>query len=456
VSANPATDVRLAGTLGWWRRGLADLPLLVVAVLLASTASDFLPHDAIVDVGEVELTLGRILLLVGFAALAATSGWRALLVRTGIAIPLAILLAVSLYASYKWDTYPRLRFLVEGVAAFYLTAATVRTRADARDALATIGLLALAIAALSAVAQVAQSVATGFYRDGCTPVTQTGPAPEGTLTRATGTFANPNVLAGYLLLLVPVGALVGAFVRRVRGIWVAVVLGVGLGYLALVFTFSRAALFAALIAVGVGILTSGVRNRRYLLGVAVALGVVVLVLVGSCGSDAGAGYGRGTEWSQTLEVIGDNPVYGVGLGRVGDVLNARDPVSSAAHAHNLWLTWWADAGTPAFLAWIWIALALMWRALRGARAGDGVARAGLVALVAFFGFSLLDHPANVDRVALAFWIVAGLAAATAPAGRSWWRGWGGPPREDPPAEPEPPKGTPDTGNVRNVRPAPPG
>ncbi|MEA2450274.1 MAG: hypothetical protein QOG63_2206 [Thermoleophilaceae bacterium] len=425
------------------RRGLADVPLLVVGLLLASTAADILPHDTIVGVGEFDLTLSRILLLVGFAALAISAGWRTLLVRTGIAIPLVLLLAVSLYASHRWGTYPRFRFLVEGVAAFYLAAATVRSRDDAREALAAIGLIALAIAALSAVAQVAQGISTGFYRDGCTPVTKTfGPPPAGTLTRATGTFANPNVLAGYLLLLLPVGALCGALVRRARGLWVAVVLAVGLGYLAVVFTFSRAAVFAALIAVAVAIVVSGSRHRRYLLGVAVALGVVVLVLVGSCGSDAGAGYGRSAEWHETFEVIKDNPLTGVGLGRIGDVLQARNVGSSAAHAHNLWLTWWADAGTGAFIAWIWIALALVLRSLRGALAGDAVARAGLVALLAFFGLSMLDHPANVDRVALAFWIVAGLAAATSLPLRGWRRG-------------RRPSGSPDTGSARDVPPARP-
>jgi O-antigen ligase len=449
MSASAATEPARPDARDALSRGLADLPLLIVAVLLASTAADILPGDTIVGVGEVQLNLARILIVVGFAALAATAGPRALLVRTGIAIPLALLLVVALYTSHKWGTYPRYRFLVEGVAAFYLAAATVRARGDARDAIAAIGMIALAIAALSAVAQVAQGVQTGFYRHGCTPVTKPfGAAPADSVTRAVGTFANPNVLAGYLLLLVPLGALAGAFVRRVRGLWVAVALGVGGGYLALVLTFSRAAVFAALIALGVGILVARVRNRRWLLLVALGLGVAVLFLVGSCGSDAGAGYGRSKEWSDTLDVIKDNPVWGVGLGRLGDVLHGRDPASTAQHAHNLWLTWWADAGTGALLAWIWIAIALLWRSARSALGGDPSARAGLVALLAFFGFSLLDHPANVDRVALAFWIVAGLAAVSGPGvveRRRLWR------RRAPP-----PPGTPGTGSDRSAEPAPPG
>jgi O-antigen ligase len=373
----------------------------------------------------VDLNLARILILVGLAALAYSAGPRALLVRTGIAIPLVLLLVVSLYTSHRWGTYPRFRFLAEGVATFYLVAATFRARTDAREALAFVGLVALAIAALSAVAQVSQGVATGFYRHGCTPITQPfGNPPGDSLTRAVGTFANPNVLAGYLLLLVPVGALAGGFVARVRGLWPAVVLGVGLGYLAIVFTFSRAAVFAALIALGAGIWVSRVRNRRYLVLVAVAVGAVAVFLVGSCGSDATAGYGRTEEWRQTLEIIKDNPVWGVGLGRLGDVLHQRNVLSSAQHAHNLWLTWWGEAGTGAFVAWIWIALGLLWRSLRGALRGDTVARAAFVGLLAFFGFSLLDHPANVDRVALALWIVAGVAAATGASGRGERRGLG--------------------------------
>src|SRR3954453_21364804 len=224
MSATAASEPGGAHALDLLRRGLAELPLLIVAVLLASTAADILPADTIVGVGEVQLNLARILVLAGLSALAAPAGPRARLVRTGIAIPLALLLAVGLYTSHKWGTYPRYRFLVEGVAAFYLAAAVVRARGDGRDGLAAIALVALAIAGMSAVAQVAQDVPTGFYRHGCTPITQPfGSAPPDSVTRAVGTFANPNVLAGYLLLLLPLAALAGAFVRLVRGVWVTLV-----------------------------------------------------------------------------------------------------------------------------------------------------------------------------------------------------------------------------------------
>src|SRR4051812_40739274 len=414
------------------RSRLADLPMLVIGVLLVSTAADILPNDTIVGVGEVQLNAARLLAIVGLAAFVATRGLRRDDGRTGLALPLLLLLGVALYASHKYGTYPRYRFLVEGVAVFYLTFAVVRARGDGREGLAMVGMVALAIAALTAVAQVAQGVHTGFYRDGCTPVTLTPgiDPPSGSLTRATGTFANPNVLGGYLLLLLPIGTMAAVYVARVRGLWAAVTLAGGLGFLSLVFTFSRAAVLMSLVALAVGVLVSDVRHRRWLILVVVLAAVAIGVLAGGCGSDSTAGYGRTEGWKQTFEVIKDKPVYGIGLGRLGFVLHERDALSTARHAHNLFLTWWAEAGTGALIAWLWLFGLLLWRSLRGAlRTGSAAARAGLVAVLGFFGFSMLDHPANTDRVALAFWIVAGLPP-----------GGGGPPggrRGVPPPPPAP-------------------
>jgi O-antigen ligase len=244
-------------------------------------------------------------------------------------------------------------------------------------------------------------------------------------------------------------------VARVRGLWPVVALGVGLGALSVVFTFSRAAVLTALIAIALGVLVSGARYRRWLLLVLVVAAVGVGTLVGTCGSDSTAGYGRGEEWRQTMEVVGDYPVTGVGLGRLGFVLTARNEKSTARHAHNLFLTWWAEAGTGALVAWLWLFGLLLWRTLRGALRGMPGAAAAFVAVVGFLGFSLLDHPANTDRVALAFWIVAGWAAASGPPAWSLLgrlrRGSGREPDEGLGLAAETDiRGRPRTGNVRTV------
>jgi O-antigen ligase len=394
------------------RRVAEQIPLAVVAVLLLSTAADILPNDSLISVWQIDLNLARLLIILGFAALLWTEGRRLEPFRAGTALPLLLLLVAGLVSSHRWGTYPRYRFLVEGVATFYLTFAVIRTRYESRDALAGVGLVALAVASLVAVAQVSQGELTGFYRHGCVPVTSSGAPPRGSITRAVGTFTNPNILAGYLMLMLPIGGLAATVGRRARVAWPALAITVGFGYLAVIFTYSRAAVLLSIALLGLGVGLSMATRRRYLILVGLAAAVAVSFLFSTCGSDATAGFGRGQEWRMTLEVIRDNPIYGVGLGRIGTVLHHRNALSTARHAHNLFLNWWAEAGTGALIAWLWLAILLIRRAYKGARAGDRAAVWGLMAMVGFFGYSLVDHPANIDRVALAFWIVAGIVAAT--------------------------------------------
>lgn len=384
----------------------------MVAALLLGTGADILPHDSIVGAGEVELTLSRLLILLGLAALLFTERARRELFRTRLEIPLLLLLVAGLVTTLKWGTEPRYRFLVESVALFYLAFAVARARPDARRALVAVALVALSLSALGGVAQISQGDATGFYRDGCEPVTASPPViPPDTVTRATGTFSNPNLLAGHLLLLAPLGAVAVAGMGAGLQLRLVMGLAVGLGYVGLALTYSRSAIFFGLAALGVAAAVSGMRHRWAVAAVGAALAIGSTFLFAACGSEAGAGYGRTQEWKDAVTIATDNPVYGIGLGRVGDALRANDPRANTRHAHNLFLNWWAEAGPLALIAWVWILGALLWRSLRASLRGDPLARGALVALAGFTGFSLLDHPANVDRVAVAFWIVAALAAA---------------------------------------------
>jgi O-antigen ligase len=394
------------------RRAAGELPLLVVATLVLATGADILPPDAIVAVGVVELDLARLLILAGLVALLATHGLRREIFASGLAIPLGLLVVAGLVATVKWGTEPRLRFLLESVALLYLTLAVVRTRPEARTALAIVALVAVSLASLDGVAQIAQDEATGFYRDGCTPVTRAPPdIPDGTVTRAIGSFANPNPLAAYVLLLAPLAA---AGIGLVGGGWTlrrTLALALGLSSVGLVLTYSRTGVVLGVLAAAAGIWLSGVPHRRYLVTAVAALAIVAFVLLGTCGSQGASGFGRTEAWKETIAVIGDNPAYGVGLGRLGDVLHERDDRSTTNHGHNLLLHWWAEAGPLALLAWLWLFAVLLWRSLRAGLAGDVAARGIVVALGAFFAYSMSDHPANVDRIGTALFVTMGLAAA---------------------------------------------
>ena len=47
-------------------------------------------------------------------------------------------------------------------------------------------------------------------------------------------------------------------------------------------------------------------------------------------------------------------------------------------------------------------------------AGDVVAKGAVIAVAGFAAYSLVDHPSNVDRVAIALWIALGLVAGGTP------------------------------------------
>lgn len=413
------------------REVVAAVPILAISAVLLGTGAEILPADALFGVGPIQITLARLLIAMGLVALVVSEGLRLELFRTRLEIPLALLLSASLVSTIQWETAPRFRFLVESVALFYLVVGVVRARQESRTALSLVALVALALSAFGGIAQISQDVLTGFYRDGCKPLTLApGIAPPpGSITRATGAFANPNVLAGQILLLAPIAAVTAWAAATAVQLRLALGLVAALGYVALFLTYSRTGVLIALVGAGAAILTSRLKNRtdRGFAGVSTGgwllVGVAVLVAIGftflfaSCGSDAGSGYGRTKEWSETIEVIKDNPLYGVGLGRVGQVLQARSPGFSAQHAHNLYLNWWAEAGPAALIAWLWLFGYLVFRSGRAALRGDPLARGLFVALGGFALYSLTDHPANLDRVATTVWVVMGIAAGSL----SMWR-----------------------------------
>jgi hypothetical protein len=185
-----------------------------------------------------------------------------------------------------------------------------------------------------------------------------------------------------------------------------------LAYLGLILTFSRAGVGAALVAGGVVAYAMRPAWRPRLRLAAALAAAVLLVGAVATGGDMVGGFGRTEAWSLSVDVARHNPTTGVGLGRAGDALTAAgDEGDSYRHSHNLWLTWLVEAGPLALIAWVWIAGWLLWRGYRAAGRGRALAASSLAAVTGFFIFSLFDHPANVERIATAFWFVAALIAA---------------------------------------------
>jgi O-antigen ligase len=438
-----------AARYGGYLTTLTVLSLLPVVLLVLDTGLDLLPPDPVLGV----FTVSRVLLIVGLVAVFA-QGARLRDLRTDLDWVLAALLVAVLLTT--WSTgfgAAELRGLLEQLAFFYLVVACIR-RNEWTDGIPLVALIAVVAAAGVGVAQFMQDTPTTFYREGFASVTSTEPRPD-LLVRAVGTFANPNLLAAYVLLLVPFAVLAAA---RATELEHRTVVGVcaGIAFVGLVVSWSRAGLTGLALAGAVALMTWWAMSPRYRTRArvgAIVLGVAGVALVGvAVAGLLGRFANRDDAWRLALQVAADHPLFGVGLGRAGDVMNAvGDPQLPYFHTHNLWLNWLVEAGPVAAVAMVAVFGLSLWVGVRRAATGSGLALAGLVGLAGFVIPSLVDHPANLTRIAFAFWFV--LATIHAPLRRVR------PPRDGrsargtqrPPTVTVDPRGTRDPRNVRDPR-----
>lgn len=260
---------------------------------------------------------------------------------------------------------------------------------------------------------------------------------------ATGaTFGNPNHLASFLAVALPLGvvlAALGGHRARVASAAIAAGALVELGV-----TLSRGGLVAAVAGLAVlgVLLRDDLRPHMRMVGRAAAVTVVVVVLAalvagatGNAKRDVGGlvRVGRGSTadlrlqvWAIALHVAADHPVTGVGPDGFGVVFPAYStarfrsefgPFTVANGAHDVFLNTAADLGVVGLVA----LLAVLARAAvvvrRGWREVDGrpdqrLLLAGVsAALVAY----LVQACGNVQELSLSvcFWVLLGLTVALA-------------------------------------------
>ncbi|XVX20776.1 O-antigen ligase family protein [Actinomycetota bacterium] len=381
---------------------LSDLALLALVAVILEIGLDVLPDAPAVWV----LTPMRIVLIVGLVC--GTAGLP-IGVRRPRAVTMLHLAMVAVIATAALATvrtghdWSLLRGLITGVGVYLLAAVVARGRRDAWPALTAPILASVAVASGAALRQSVLGEQTGFCRASVLAVAEGCDAP-GAVVRATGTFANPNLLAAYLVVLLPLCVLVAVTLPagspRLLGLALA-----GCGYAAVLATMSRAGLLAAV----VGMVALGVLHRptrRLVLAVGVSAVALVVAAAGSVLA-AGGSLRRGTVWRAALDAVRDESL-GHGLGRAGVAVSERVPgPASYAHAHNVWLDWLLDTGVPGLAAVVVMTVVVARLVLRLARAGSQAAVALGAGLAAFAVMALADDPAQTSRIALLLWLVLG-------------------------------------------------
>ncbi|WP_369170118.1 hypothetical protein AB5J49_20790 [Streptomyces sp. R28] len=116
--------------------------------------------------------------------------------RTRLDPPAGLLVAAAASATYGGGhpTAP-LRGLLTVIGCYYLVVGVRRTQPESWRAIGIIAPAGVAVAATSAFSQVTNETPTGFCRTGLLTDVACDAGGDGILIRATGTFANPNLLA---------------------------------------------------------------------------------------------------------------------------------------------------------------------------------------------------------------------------------------------------------------------
>ncbi len=266
-------------------------------------------------------------------------------------------------------------------------------------------------------------------------------ARSGAVGRAVGNLRQPNHLSSWLLwsLVVVAGLLETGRMTR-RAAWGAGALLLG----ATVLTGSRTGIVGVLLLCAWGLFDKGLSTatRRALVITPVVYGLIWWALtiwahvtghlfggetrLTAIASGDDMSSSRLAIWSDTLRLIADQPLLGVGFGEFNAAWSLTAfptrPTAFFDHAHNIVLQLWAEIGLPmgtAVAALLTLALARAWRGSAACAGHERVDRRVALMLLLMIGLhSMLEYPLWYDYFLLpaAFAFGMALSPGERPAG----------------------------------------
>lgn len=236
--------------------------------------------------------------------------------------------------------------------------------------------------------------------------------------RVFSTLHNPNLLAGFLVVIMALAAGLGLSAYRFKGKVLVSGLILALG-VCLVLTYSRGAWLSVLaVIVTLGLLKS--RKILWLLAlipVAMVVGheVVLERLLSIMNPTDTSATLRIALWESTLAMIADKPFFGIGWGAYGIVYPeydffVQDAGTKIFHAHNMYLHIAAEIGIPGLLVFLALLLGHARRAMNLAVSVSDRWTAGLMlgALAALVGIAVggfTDYVLFNIQMSMLFWLL---------------------------------------------------
>jgi len=218
--------------------------------------------------------------------------------------------------------------------------------------------------------------------------------------RAFMPFVLPSMLAGYLVLMLPLG--VGYLLRRDKRLLLLLLPLI----FALLLTKSIGSTLSIFLALFIFIILSGLINEKTALVLFILqLAMMSLFILRGfhtelADSSAYSIHNRLIFWQNTVSVILKHPFRGTGLGNL--------PFIQSKFSHNSYLQIWAEAGILGIVSFLWLLLN-SFKALKPKRLITDKLYAGLViAHLAFLIHNLIDFSFFLPEVSIFWWITLAL------------------------------------------------
>jgi O-antigen ligase len=371
------------------------------------------PYDLTTSAGPVKLTTSAALMgiLVAVWVVRQVLPNPPAVQRTPLDIPV-ILFAGATYLSllgFGGNLDQQLVGLLKATGGFLIFFIATQSIGDRRDIWLVLGAI----------------VATGLIQAvSLTYAVFTGAQQISTDTRWTGIVIDPNLYAGYLVLVIPLVMAVGLSIRS-RWSLVASAMALIAFTVALIATLSRSGWIGVVVATIV--LAVLLPKRRWALaavGASIALALVIGGMLGPIGARLSSTedgpiamlVSRWDVWTSAVAIARDHPAFGVG---VANFINYYPEYSGQSfgidHAHNILLNMLAERGLIGLAAFA-VVLVVMFRSLflalgQAASGSERTLVAGLIAVFAgYLAHSMFDVSYYDYKILLLFWLLAGTAA----------------------------------------------
>jgi len=244
------------------------------------------------------------------------------------------------------------------------------------------------------------------------------------IVRSGGLIVHPNSTGAYLMFLSMIASAV-LLTNRTAHLWkLLALIGLPLGLLALIFTFSRAGWVS--FAVAGLVFTLLALRRKWLQWQHLILSIVILsvllflfhepVLRRLLGDDGGAGANRVTLNIIALDMIKSHPWIGIGINNfmavVQDYLTPESFRAWLGPVHNKYLLVWSETGSIGIIMFIWFYLAIARGIWKGFKTDHPLfSRLGAALLAGLCGFAvhMLASPFRSRSELLLLWLTAAIS-----------------------------------------------